>query len=224
MADEPSSDDAAGYRPVSGLAVAALLAGCGSALVLFTSLAAVVPLVAIVMAVAALAELRRSEGRRVGRVAALAGLALAIGFTTQALAGAAVDRWIAVKRATATADAWIEAVCKEDFAAAIGLCSGSALPATDRGDPFEPPASKAERLTAFRGLPAVAAVAACGGTRPAVVVERDPAGGSSWMARADLAGCGAAGTSLVLRVEPRGAVRGRTPIDRWLVTSLELDR
>jgi hypothetical protein len=176
------------------------------------------------MAVAALADLRRSEGRRAGRVAALAGLALAIGFTTQALAGAAVVRWIEANRAAATADAWIEAVRKEDFAAAIGLCSGSALPATDRGDPFEPPASKAERLTAFRGLPAVAAVAACGETRPAVVVERDPAGESSWMARADLAGCGAGGTSLVLRVEPRGAVRGRTPIDRWLVTSLELDR
>jgi hypothetical protein len=224
MADESLSDDAAGYRPVSSLAVAALLAGCSSALVLFTSLAAVVPLVAIVMAVAALADLRRSEGRRAGRVAALAGLALAIGFTTQALAGAAVGRWIAARRAAATAEAWIEAVCKEDFTAAIRLCSGSALPATGGGDPFERPMNTTERLAAFRELPSVASVAACGESRPAVTVQRDPAAETGWLARADLAGCGSAGTSLVLRVEPRAAIRGRTPIDRWLVTSLELDR
>jgi hypothetical protein len=73
-------------------------------------------------------------------------------------------------------------------------------------------------------LPSVASVAACGESRPAVTVQRDPAAETGWLARADLAGCGSAGTSLVLRVEPRAAIRGRTPIDRWLVTSLELDR
>lgn len=221
MTDEPFSDDASGYRPVSSLAVAALVAGCGSALVLFTSLAAMLPLVAIAMAVAALADLRRSDGRRAGRLAALAGLALAVGFTTQAVAGAAVERWIAARRAAAAAEAWIEAVCKGEFNEAIGMCSGGALPETG-GDPFDQPASETERLAAFRAAPAVASVAACGATRPAVVVERDPGIETGWVARADLSGCGSEGR-LTLRVEPRASLRGRMPIDRWLVTSLELD-
>lgn len=223
MPDEAFSGDVAGYRPVSSLAVAAFVAGCGSALVLFTSLAAVVPLVAIVMAVAALADLRRSEGRRAGRLAALAGLALAIGFTTQALAGAAVGRWIAARRASATAEAWIDAVRKGEFNEAIGLCSGSALPPAGRGDPFAPPTGEAERLAAFSELPPVAAVAVCGAARPAVVVERDPALEAGWVARADLAACGS-DQRLTLRIEPLASLRGRTPIERWLVTSLELDR
>jgi hypothetical protein len=222
MTVEPFSDDASGYRPVSGLAVAAFAAGCGSAIVLFTTLAAVLPLVAIALAIAALADLRRAEGRRAGRLAALAGLALAIGFTTQAVAGAAVERWIAARRATATAEAWIEAVREGEFNQAIGMCSGGALPAAG-GDPFEPPASETERLAAFRAVPAVGIVAACGAVRPAVDVERDPDIETGWVARVDLAGCGSEGR-LTLRVEPRASRRGRTPIDRWLVTSLELDR
>jgi hypothetical protein len=80
------SDDMAGYRPVSGLAVAAVIVGLGSALVLFTPLAAMMPLVAVALAVAALRDLERAEGRRVGRPLALAGLALAIGFAIQGLA------------------------------------------------------------------------------------------------------------------------------------------
>jgi len=224
MADQRLSDEAVGYRPVSGRAIAAFVAGCGSGLVLFTSLAAVVPLVAIVMAIAALAELRHSEGRKVGRLAALAGLALGVGFTVQAIAGAAVDRWIAAERAEATARAWIDAVRKREFTEAIGLCSGSALPETGRGDPFDAPPSDAERLTAFRDMPSVVAVAACDTTRPTVTVERDPVNEVGWVARADLSGCGSAATGLTLHVEPRAAVRGRMPIERWLVTSLELDR
>jgi hypothetical protein len=206
---------------VSGLAVAALIAGCGSALVLFTSLAAVVPLLAIVMALTALADLRRSEGRRVGRPAALAGLALAIGFTAQAAAAAAIERWLAGRRAAATAGAWIEAVGEERFADAIGLCTAAALP-DFRRDPFEPPPSEAERLAAFRAMPAVATVAGCSTIRTPVAVERDPGIEAGWLARAAVADCGRDGGTLILRVEPRLSSRGRQPIERWLVTSVEL--
>ena len=89
MTEAGAADELAGERPVSGLAVAALLAGCGSALVLFTSLAAMLPLVAMLLAAVALIDLSRSEGRRVGRGAALVGLALAIGFAAQAAGGGA---------------------------------------------------------------------------------------------------------------------------------------
>ena len=53
MTEAEGADELSGYRPVSGLAVAALLAGCGSVLVLLTSLAAMLPLVAVVLAVVA---------------------------------------------------------------------------------------------------------------------------------------------------------------------------
>lgn len=220
---EQERDEAAGYRPVSGLAVAALIAGCGSALVLFTSLAAVVPLVAIALAGAALVDLKRSAGRRVGRPLALAGLALAVGFTAQAAGGAFVERWIAGRRASATARAWIEAVGEKRFGDAIGLCSPAALPATGR-DPFDPPPSDAERLAAFQTLPAVAAVAACGQTPPAVVTGRVPSGEDAWLVRVELDSCDAGGEIVQLAVEPRSAARGRQPVERWLVTGFELER
>ena len=223
MADDHFTGEMAGYRPVSGLAVAALLAGCCSALVLFTPLAAVVPLVALVMAVAALAELRREEGRKVGRLAALAGLALAIGFTAQASAGGVIDRWIASRRAAATARAWIDAVREARFADALGMSSPAALPPPD-GDPFAQPPTAAERLEAFRGLEAVARVTACGAVRLPVSVERDAAGEGGWAAHVPLDGCGRAGEALTLRVEPRPSTRGRELVDRWLVTGFALGR
>lgn len=216
MADGQLAGEIAGYRPVSGLAVAALFAGCGSALVLFTSLAAVLPLVAVVMAGAALVDLRRAEGRRVGRPLALVGLALAIGFTSQAIAAGVVDAWIARGRAAATVAAWIDAVREERFADAAGLCIPAALPAAG-GEPL--PGEGIDRLAAFRALRPVAAVAACGDARPPVAVSRGPAG-AGWIARIDLAPCGRPGTVVTIQVEPRTAVRGPGTVDRWLVTGL----
>lgn len=225
MTDEQFTGEVAGYRPVSGLAVGALLAGCCSGLVLFSSLAAVVPLVAIVMAAAALAELKRVEGRRVGRLAALGGLALAVGFSAQAIVGGLVDRWIAGRRAEATARVWIDAVRQERFAEALGLSSPRAVSvAGPVRDSFGPPPDEAERLAALRDLPPVVALAACGDSRPPVSVERDPAVERGWLARATLDGCGRDNAVVKLRVEPTLSARGRELVDRWLVTSFEVDR
>jgi len=223
MDERTFTGEPADYRPVSGLAVAALLAGCGSVLVLFTPLAAVLPLSAIPLAAVALADLRRSEGRRVGRSAALAGLALAVGFTTQAAASALADRWIMGGRATAAARAWIDAVREERLADAIGLCSSAALPGAGR-DPFALPSGDEDPENAFRELPAVVAVAACGSVRPAVVVGRDPSGGGAWIARADLGACGSSDARLTLRLEPNLQARGRQVLEQWLVTDVQLVR
>jgi hypothetical protein len=222
MTDAGAADELAGYRPVSGLAVAALLAGCGSALVLFTSLAAMLPLVAIVLAVVALVDLARSEGRRVGRPAALAGLALAIGFAAQATGGFVVDRWVGGQRAAATAAAWSDAVREGRFADAVGLCSPLALPPTDR-DPSQPAPTEADRAAAFQALPAVAAVTACGrAARPTVSVRKDATEATVWIASVELAPCDRPGAVVTLRVEPRAATRGRESVERWLVTGFEL--
>jgi hypothetical protein len=222
MTEVGASDELAGERPVSGLAVAAALAGCGSALVLFTPLAAMLPLVAIVLAVVALVDLARPEGRRVGRGVALAGLALAIGFAAQAASGFVVDRWIGSRRAAATAAAWIDAVREARVADAIGLCSPLALPQTG-GDPSQPEPPEADQAAAFQALPAVAAVTACGrASQPTVTVRKDPTDAAVWIATVELAACGRAGEVVTLRVEPRAATRGRAPVERWLVTGFEL--
>jgi hypothetical protein len=222
MTGTEAADELAGARPVSGLAVAALLAGCGSALVLFMSLAAMLPLVATALAVAALREVARSEGRRVGRGPALLGLALAIGFGAQAAGGFVVARWVSGRRAVATATAWIDAVREARFADAIGLCSPLALPPVAQ-DPARPPTTEADRAAGLQTLPAVAAVAACGrASRPAVSVRKDAADDVSWIAGLDLAPCGRPGELVMLRVEPQVAARGRQPVERWLVTWFEL--
>lgn len=223
MADHQQIAEGAGYQPVSGLAVAALVAGCCSVLVLITSLAAVVPLVAVAMAVAALADLRRAEGRKVGRLAALAGLALAIGFTAQAIAGGVVEHWIAGRRAEATARVWIDAVRQARFTEAVSCTNPVALPAPER-DPAARPPSEADLMTAFQQRPAVAALAACGDARLAVRVERDAAVETGWVARVPLDGCGREGESLILRIAPRAAMRGGGLTDRWLVTGFDLGR
>ena len=222
MTDSGSAHELAGERPVSGLAVAALLAGCGSALVLFTSLAAMLPLVAVVLAVVAIVDLGRSEGRRVGRGAALVGLALAIGFAAQAASGFIVDRWVGGRRAAATAVAWTDAVREARFTDAIGLCSPGALP-TRGHDPShaEPPA--ADATAEFTSLPAVTAIAACGReARPAITVRRDVAEAAVWLAEVELASCGRSGGAVRLSVEPRTTTRGRAAVERWLVTGFEL--
>lgn len=222
MSGVEEADEFAGFRPVSGLAVAALLAGCSSALVLFTSLAAMLPLVAMLLAAVALVDLARSEGRRVGRGVALAGLALAIGFAAQAAGGFVVDRWIGGRRAAATAVAWIDAVREARIGDAVSLCGPLALPPTDR-DPSQPAPTEAERAAAFQSLPAVAAVQACGeASRPKVSVRKDAADAAVWIAGVELTACGRPGEVVRLRVEPRAATRGREPVERWLVTGFEL--
>lgn len=222
MTEAGPAGELAGYRPVSGLAVAALVAGCGSALVLFTSLAAMLPLVALVLAVVALRDLARSEGRRAGRGAALVGLALALGFAAQAAGEFLVTRWIGGRRAAATAAAWIDLVREAKTADAVSLCSPLALPFVDH-DPSRPPPTEAERVAAFQALPAVAAVTACGrATRPTVSVRKDGTEATVWIASVPLAPCGRPGEVVTLRVEPRAATRGRALVERWLVTGFEL--
>lgn len=200
---------------MSPLAVAALAAGIASCLVLFTPLAAMLPLVAIVLAVVALAEIRTSEGHKVGRWPALGGLALAVGFVSQAFATMLAEGMITKQRATATAVAWIDAIREERLDDALAVSSPGALVAAgpDRHDAALDPEA---RLQAFRALPEVTAVAGCGDTRPhQLVVERSEEG---WVVRFSLEPCGSA-RELTLAVAPRlVAVRGKA-IEEWRVNA-----
>jgi hypothetical protein len=225
MTHENDRDEMAGYRPVSPLAVAALVCGAAAVLVLVTPLAAMLPLIAVALAVAALADLRRAEGKRAGRPLALLGLALALGFTAQALTGSLVDDWIARRRALAAASAWIDAVSEERLTDAIGMCGpgGFTLP-HELAVASEPP-TPTVREDAFRSTPAVAAIMACAGTRPTVTtVRRVAANEAVWTVAADLGACGDQPGSLQINVMPRTETAQGGSLERWLVVGLAVER
>jgi hypothetical protein len=206
-------DDAPDYRPVSPLAVAALVLGCCSAVALVTPFAWFVPLVGIVTAVAALADLSRPAAPRVGRLPALAGLALAVGFGAQAVADAAVGRWIERSRAVATADAWIDAVRGGRLEEALGISSRAILPSLGGPEPD----SESDQAARFAALEAVRAVA--GGQT--TLASAAPLGTSdrAWLVRATIAD----GAVVRIIAAPRTAAKGRAAVERWTVTAVEIE-
>lgn len=225
MAHEATTDELADYRPVSPLAVATLVCGVAAALVLVTPLAAMLPLFAVVLAVAAFADLRRAEGKRAGRPLVLAGLALALGFAGQALAGAVLDGWIARQRALAAATAWIAAVREERFADAMAMCGPQAYPLPHEVTVGTEPPAPGVREEAFRATAAVRAIEACGQSQPAVTqARRLGTGGSVWRVSGDLKACGIAPGELRVELESRAETGPRGPLERWLVVGLGVER
>lgn len=226
MANERVTDATSDYRPVSPLAVAALALGICSAVALVTRFAWVVPLVAAAVSIAALADLARPGTAKAGRLLALAGLALAVGFGAQAVTAAAVDRWIASHRAGAAARAWIDAVREGRPAEALSIC-GPAVASTASMPP-EPDETDAEtrRLERFTRLDAVRTVASCGAAQPTVTACQ-PVGtdDGAWMVRAALASCGGGEETLRLVVSPKTGAAGTTGVvERWKVVAVDLDR
>ncbi len=225
MTAEPAVDSATDYRPVSSLAVAALVAGCCSAVALVTRFAWVVPLIGVAVSLAALVDLARPDIRKAGRLAALLGLALSIGFGCQAVTGFLVDRWIMGSRARAAATAWINAVREGRTAEALGLCGPSVLPDTSmHRDPAHDEGGE-ERLARFANLPAVKAVSACGDTMP-LLSRCLPAGTAdgAWTLAADLGSCGDAGATLAIAIVPTSVRGTRGSVERWSVVMVGLER
>lgn len=216
---ETVSEELPDYRPVSKLAVAALVAGLASCLVLFTPLAAMLPLVAIVLAVVALAEIRKSEGRLAGRWPALGGLALAIGFVSQTFATTLVDGLVAKQRATATAESWVTAIREGRFDDALSVSSPRALTMIDvagHGEAIEPEALR----RAFQAMSEVTAVANCRESAPRPIATERSEGG--WVVRISLEGCGSA-RELTVVVASQLLVRRGHPIEEWRVDRFTLE-
>ena len=205
-------DDATDYRPVSPLAVAALVLGGCSAVALLTPFAWFVPLIAGAAALVALADVSRPGAARVGRLPALAGLGLAVGFGAQAVTDAAVGRWIERSRAVATAETWLEAIRAGRLEEARSISAPSILPALT-GPDLETAAAEAAR---FAALPAVRA----GADGAATVASAAPLGTAdrAWLVRATIAG---RETVRIIAV-PRTAGKGRV-VETWTVTAAELE-
>lgn len=220
--DETGGD----YRPVSRLAVAALAAGVLAAAALVSPIGWVIPLVAIGLAIAALADVNRPGAQKAGGWAAVAGLALAVGFGAQAVTAAVVSRWLVERRAAAVARHWIDAVRAGRLADAMSVCEPRALPG---GEP--PPLSAAaapagkDREAAFAALAAVHGLAACGPEPPRVTaIEPAAETEGGWVVVASLAPCGRPEAALRLVVQPGHAQRQGGFVERWLVTGFTLER
>lgn len=132
MSETRELDDAADYRPVSRLAVAAAAAGVVSTLAVISPVFLAVPLVGVALAVAAFRDLGTTGAAKAGRLAALAGLALSVGFGAQGLTEFGMGRWLAGRRAEAAARYWLETICEERSSDARSMCSPEAEAAVAR--------------------------------------------------------------------------------------------
>jgi len=161
MESIPGADgetDAGPYRSISGLAVAAVAAGVLSAGCLVSPALWVVPLVAIALAVAALREIGREGSVKVGRIPAIIGLALAVGFGMQSVAYRAVNDWLVRTRAATAAREFVRAARESRFADARDMCGPTALPVREN----------------FHALPAVALLARCPPSAAATMAAEPP--------------------------------------------------
>jgi hypothetical protein len=116
-------DELPTYRPVSALAVLAAVAGVCSAAALAAPVLWMLPLVAVGLSLAALADVARPPTGKAGRWAALLGLALALGFGAQATVTAAATHWLMNRRAEAAATYWLDAICAGRLADARSMAS-----------------------------------------------------------------------------------------------------
>ena len=121
----------ASYRPVSAMAVASVAAGGLSALAIVSPLLWVLPLVGMALAIVAIADVNRDGAKKAGRLLALIGLALSVGFGSQAVSATVMGHWLASTRATAAARLWIEAIQQGRLKDAKSMCEPEAMPAVE---------------------------------------------------------------------------------------------
>jgi hypothetical protein len=226
-----SDGETSGYRPVSRLAVAALVAGLASSLALTTPLLWILPLMGIAVAAAALADVGRPGAEKAGRAAALAGLALAVGFGAQAVASKAVAHWLMRGRVVAVTNAWLDAVVEGRFADARSMLGPDVLPPTD---PFghSGPAhaghdheghQHGDEGAAVADLPAVQAIRGCGAAAARTVecTGRDEEMSERWTARLRLEPCASGQpVELALQLVPSVVRDRRGSVERWTITRI----
>lgn len=217
---------AGGYRAVSGLAVAALVLGGLSSLALVSPLLWALPLLGVGLAVAALADVSREGAEKAGRAAALAGLALSVGFGAQAVTARFVARRIMADRARAVADAWLDAIRDGRLIDARGMVAPDMFPTAT---PFDaPPDAAAESPEqAFAALPVVARIIRCGGggERRIECRELQQPEGVRWQVSVRLPACADGGSlALELELDPRRQRGKAGAVEQWLVSKFELAR
>lgn len=167
FADERDDDSPVDeYRPVSGLAVAALVVGCLSIVATYSPLLWAVPVVGAILAASALRELSSPGVVKVGRLAALAGLALSIGIGCQAVTRHVLGRSFLERRAVEVADRWIADIREDRLLLARSALALELRPpvamvgSEDNPKPVHDPVAEEE---SFRRAAIVVAIRGCGG-------------------------------------------------------------
>jgi hypothetical protein len=200
------TDDLPGYRPVSRLAVGAVAAGVASSLAVVSPFFWVVPLLGAALAWLGLADVRRPGAEKVGRVAALVGLALSIGFGAQAISAAAAARWMEASRGQTAVRFWLEAIREGRSADAITMCVPEAAAAVERV------------AAAMHGQNAACRVAA----RVVGASEHVPRGIA---VRATIT-CPAAADgkrTMTIHVAPETSTQRGQPIEHWMITRCDAE-
>jgi len=222
------------YRPVSRLAVAAVVLGALSSLALTTPLLWILPLAGTVLAVLGLADVARSGAEKAGKVAALVGLALSVGFGAQAVTASIVSRWIMENRSKAVVHAWLDALGEKRLADARSMIAPQLLPPAEsddhgRGNPGhgEPGHSHhpGEEHGSLSSLPAVQAILRCGtaAVRDVRSTGRDEESGERWCVGVRLGPCRDGGAvDLRLELAPGVANEPKRRVERWTIARIDL--
>ncbi|MGI9455206.1 MAG: hypothetical protein ACR2NU_01510 [Aeoliella sp.] len=146
------------YRSVSRASVWAAVLGCASLLAIFSNLLLIIPLLGVVVALAALRQIAGSESAVIGQKSAIIGLALSVIIGT-----ALVTRNVAMNRLVASqavpwAIEWCELVRAGKFEAALELTRpvGSRRPIDDAlSEYYQTNEAAQETMTTFREDPVV---------------------------------------------------------------------
>lgn len=230
------SDVVPGYRPVSVLAVFALLAGILSAVAAFAPALLLVPLIASALAVVALKDVsargdgdERAEGgdRKTGRWWALAGLALAVGFGVQSVATSLTQRSVAFKRAEASAAMFLEMVREDRLGDAVKTCLPQVIPppmGIGVGAKATPDIQEKQAEASLAGLEIIQNIRKCGSAATTTLrcVGAEDRFPDSWAVVVVIGPCEGRSKPLEIRMlmQSKPVTRGQRIYDNWMVAGI----
>jgi hypothetical protein len=235
LPDAEGSDVVPGYRPVSVLAVVALIAGILSATAVFSSALLLVPLIASALSVVALMDVSargdgddRAEGgdRKTGRGWALAGLALAVGFGVQSVATSLTQRTVAFRRAEASAAMFLEMVREDRLGEAVKTCLPQVIPppmGIGLGAKATPDVQERQAEASFAGLEIIQNIRKCGTAATTLrcvgAEDRFP---DSWAVVVVIGPCEGRSKPLEIRMlmQSKPVTRGQRMFDNWMVAGI----
>ena len=157
------------YRPISTLAVLALVAGCFSVSALMSQILWVIPIFAAGLSIAAVRDTTIGTSHKAGRGIALIGLALSVGFGLQSFSVFSVNAWIDHSRACETVLQWHQAIRAGEWDTVHGFCAPGLISLEeDHGDPDHDghnhdseESRQLSEIKLLQNFPAVRSLAAC---------------------------------------------------------------
>jgi len=228
------TDVVPGYRPVSVLAVVALIAGILSATAVFSLALLLVPLIASALSVVALKDVSacgdgddRAEGgdRKTGRWWALAGLALAVGFGVQSVATSLTQRTVAFRRAEASAAMFLEMVREDRLGEAVKTCLPQVMPPMGMGMSAKATPDVQERRAeaSLASMEIIKDIRKCGNAATTLrcvgAEDRFP---DSWAVVVVIGPCEGRSKPLEIRMlmQSKPVTRGQRMFDNWMVAGI----